>query len=137
MKKFFPLLLAIAVGLGGYLYFNQKIVSTSGIEQINIYHNDDYNDKNLSPFIKLEKQKFIKIVINTINSAETTDREMNSTPQNLVLDIVYSKDKKETFWLWLNENTTSAMYTKQNKDDMSFHILSKKDTNKLKTLIFR
>ncbi len=136
MKKFFPLLLAIAVGLSGYLYFNQKVLSTSGIEQVHIYTKDDYNSKKPYPFIKLEEQNLIDIVVSTINSAEITNREMSATSPNYVLDIIYSKNKKETFLLWLNEDTTSAMYKNKNKDAL-VHIASKKDTGRLNTLIFR
>ena len=88
------------------------------------------------PFIKLEEQNLIDIVVSTINSAEITNREMSATSPNYVLDIIYSKNKKETFLLWLNEDTTSAMYKNKNKDAL-VHIASKKDTGRLNTLIFR
>lgn len=137
MKKFFPLILAIVIGLSGYLYFNQKVLPTSGVEQVAIYNSDDYKSKNPSPFMKLEKQKPIDTVVKTINSSESVSRELGTTPHNYVVDIIYSKNKKETFFLWINEDTSSAMYKNKNKDDSVFHIVSKEDTNRLNTLIFR
>ena len=56
------------------------------------------------------------------------------TNPNYVLDVIYDKDKKKTLHFWLNESTTIGMY--KNKDN-KFLILSEKDTNKLKTLMFR
>lgn len=135
MKRFFPLILAITIGLSGYLYFNQKVITKYGIEKVIIYTSDEYKAKKPSPSIKLEKQNLIDIIVDTINSSETLDREINVNDANYVLDVIYSKDKKETFFLWINENTTSAMY--QNKSEVNFHIVSKEDTIKLKTLIFR
>lgn len=135
MRKFLPLILAILIGLSGYLYFNQKVLSASGIEQVYIYNNDDYKSKNPSPFMKLEQQSLIDTVVKTINSSESVNRELSTTPPNYVFDIIYSKNKKETFYLWINEDTSSAMY--KNKDDSTVHIVSKEDTNRLNTLVIR
>ncbi len=60
---------------------------------------------------------------------------MDITEPNYVLDVINSKGEKQVFSLWINENTTSAMY--QKKNDTNFYIVSKENTNKLKTLIFR
>ena len=137
MKKFFPLILAVVIGLGGYLYFNQKVIPSSGVEQVYIYENDNYKPKNPSPFIKLEKKKPIKTVVHMINDSESVDREINTTPQHYVVEIIYSKNKKETFLLWLNKETSSAMFKNKNSDKNTFHIVSKEDTNRLKAIIFR
>lgn len=135
MNKFLPLILALAVGLGGYIYFNPKVLTGSGIEKVYIYNHDDYKTKKPLPFIKLEKQNLIDIVINTINSSHMTEAELSVTESNYVLDMFYKKDEKETFYLWLNKDTKNAMY--QDKNDVGFHIITEDDTSKLKTLIFR
>ena len=135
MRKIFPLLIAIAVGLGGFLYFKQDVLINSKIDKIFIYTNEEYKTKKPSPFIKLEKDNPIDIVVDTINSSHNTKREMDVTEPNYVLDLLNSKDEKQVFSLWINENTTSAMY--QREKGVNFYIVSKKDTNKLKTLIFR
>lgn len=135
MKKIFPLLLAIAIGLSGYLYFNQNILTSRGIEKVFIYSHDEYKEKKPLPFIKVEKQNLINIVIDTINSSQDIDRELSVTEYHYVLDIIYEENNKETFYLWINEDTNNAMY--QNKNDLSFHVITQDDTNKLKTLIFR
>lgn len=135
MKKFFPLILALVVGLGGFFYFNQKEVTPSKVDKIYIYDYKEYKNKKPSPFIKVEKKEAIKIVVDTINSSKSTNREISIAEANYVLDVIYSKGKKEVFNLWINENTTSAMY--QVKDSGDFLILSDQDTSRLKTLIFR
>lgn len=135
MRKILPLLLAIAVGLGGFLYFKQDVLVDSKIENIMIYTTEEYKSKKPSPFIKLEKVNPINIVVETINSSHNTKRKIDLTASNYTLDLVDSDKRIETFFLWINENTTSAMY--QNKNSDNFYIVSKEDTNKLKTLIFR
>lgn len=135
MKKLFPLILALAIGLGGYLYFNPKVLTSSGIEKVYIYTHKDYKTKKPLPFIKLEKQNLIDIVVNTINSSHSIDKELSVAESNYVLDIFYKKDDKQTFYLWLNQDTKNAMY--QNKNDVGFHVITEDDTSKLKTLIFR
>lgn len=135
MKKFFPLILAITVGLGGFFYFNHNEISQFDVKNVYIYNYDEYKDKNPSPFVKLEKKNLIDIVVETINSSNNTKRELNMANPNYVLDVLYSKNKKKTFHLWLNENTTIGMY--KNRDNNHFLILSKEDTTRLKTLMFR
>lgn len=135
MKKFFPLILAIAVGLGGFFYFNHNEISQFGIEKVYIYNYNEYKDKNPSPFVKIEKKTLVDIVVETINSSNNIKKEINIANPNYVLDVLYSNNKKKTFHLWLNENTTIGMY--KNKNSNRFLILSKEDTNKLKTLMFR
>lgn len=135
MRKFFPLILAIAIGLGGYFYFNQDELIKSKIDEIFIYVNEDYKSKKPSPFIKLEKENPINIVVDTINSSNNNKSDMDITEPNYVLDVINSKGEKQVFSLWINENTTSAMY--QKKNDTNFYIVSKENTNKLNTLIFR
>ena len=135
MRKIFPLLIAIAVGLSGFLYFKEDVLINSKIDKIFIYTNEEYKTKKPSPFIKLEEDNPIDIVVDTINSSHNAKGEIEVTEPNYVLDVIDSKDEKQVFSLWLNENTTSAMY--QRKKGVNFYIVSKKDTNKLKTLIFR
>lgn len=135
MRKILPLLLAIAVGLGGFLYFKPDVLVNSKIENIFIYTSEEYKSKKPSPFIKLEKANPINIVVETINSSHNIKRKVDVTASNYTLDLVDSDKKMQTFFLWINENTTSAMY--QNKNSDNFYIVSKEDTNKLKTLIFR
>ncbi len=135
MKKLFPLILAIAIGLGGYLYFNQSVLPKSKVDKVLFYDTTEYKKKKPSPIIKLEKKDPINIVVKTINSSHNIEKDTGVTDHNYVLEMIYSKDKKQVFYLWLNEDTTSAMF--QNKEDVAFHIVSKDDTNKLKTLMFR
>lgn len=135
MRKFFPLILAIAIGLGGYFYFNPKVIATSKVDKVVIYTYDEYKSKKPLPFIKLDKSKRINTVLDTINNSEDVGKNLGLSNANYILDIIYLDKSKETFFLWLNENTNNAMY--QNKRDKSFYILSTEDTNGLKTLIFR
>ncbi len=135
MKKFFPLILAISVGLGGYFYFNLPVVSEMNIKNVYVYNYDTYKDKNPTPFIRVEEKKLMDIIVETINSSKSTKREISVTNPNYVLDVRYSEDKIKTFHLWLTESTKIGMY--KNKEDNRFLILSEKDTNKLKTLMFR
>lgn len=135
MRRFFPLILAIAIGLGGYFYFNQKVIATSKVDTVFLYTYDDYKSKKPSPFVKLDKTKRINTVLDTINNSTDVGKNLDVSTAGYVLDINYLDKSKETFFLWLNENTNNAMY--QNKKDKSFYVLSKEDTNGLKTLIFR
>ena len=121
MKKFFPLILALVVGIGGYFYFNHNEISEIGIKSIYVYSYDTYKDKNPSPFIKLEKKDLVNIVIETINSSKSTKREISVTNPNYVLDIRYDKNKKRTLHLWLNEDTTIGMY--KNKDSNNRYMI--------------
>lgn len=135
MRKCFPLIFAIFVGLGGFIYFNHNEISQFGVRNVHIYNYDEYKDRNPSPFVKIEKKNLIDIVVDTVNSSNATKKNISIANPNYALDVIYSKDKKETLYLWLNENTTVGMY--QNKDSNRFLVLSKEDTTRLKTLMFR
>lgn len=135
MKRILPLVIAIIVGLGGFLYFNEKTISTSNIESIFIYSQEEYISKKPTPLIKLQDKKPVDTVVNTIVSSQDTNRKVNINEPDYVIDINYTKDEKKVFLLWINENTSSAMF--QNKNTLDFYIASKKCTTSLKTLIFR
>lgn len=134
MRKFFPLILAILVGITGYLYFNQNLLKASQIDSVEIYNYTDYKTKKGTPFMKLETDKLISMFVRTVNSSEITMRELSVTEPDFLIEVI-SKGKKDIFSLWLGEDTTRGMY--ENKENKSFYIITKSSTNKLKTLLFR
>lgn len=136
MRKFFPLILAMAVGLGGYFYFNHDQIYPIGAKKIYVYDFKDYKGKKPSPLIKIEEKNLVSTVSEAVKSSSAvTGKEVSLTNPNYILEIRYQKDKIKIFELWLSENTTSGMI-KDNSDN-NFSVLSKEGTNKLKTLIFR
>ena len=134
MRKIFPLILSILVGVSGYLYFNQDLITKSQIDNILIYNYSDYADNKITPFMKLDTEKRIKMFVKSVNTSEVTDAEISVTDPDFLVEII-DNEKKDVFSLWLDEDTTRAMY--KNKESRNFYIITKSNTNKLKTLLFR
>ncbi|AFS77889.1 hypothetical protein Curi_c08160 [Gottschalkia acidurici 9a] len=136
MKKFFPLILSIAFGISGFLYFNNSNVYNFKVEKVHIYTYENYKSKSPSPTILLNKKELINILVNTINSSNKIQDTLNLTSPNYVVDILYSKKKKDTFYLWISDNSNSGIYVNA-KDTSKGYAILKDDTSKLKTLLYR
>ena len=136
MRKFFPLILSIAFGISGFLYFNNSNVYNFKVEKVHIYTYENYNSKNSSPTILLSKKELIDILVNTINSSNKIQDTLNLSSPNYVVDVLYSKNKKDTFYLWITDNSNSGIYMNI-KDTRTGYAILKDDTSKLKTLLYR
>lgn len=140
MKKLFLLMLCLSLGVAGFIYFNPSYIFSFKVDEINVYNYDNYksntNNKTLTPLIVLNKKSSINTIVNTINSIEKIDSVFNIKNPNYVINTIYSKGNKDTFYLWINDNSNSAILV-NSRDIKTGYIVPKEDTNKLKTLIFR